>query len=165
MLFGGFIPQNTTFMIITISETTPIPTQKPISIPKKDVVPNRFKSENVNEANSRSSHSFARSRTIASSIPWGTEPIHLSKHRTNSSRSGSFVCDSFPDLISWVYAASASSISGKDTEVELRSCDTITQLQCSSTLDSNCLVSLIPSLYGLVADFLSRSSTSRMSDK
>ena len=42
MLFGGFIPQNTTFMIITISETTPIPTQKPISIPKKDVVPNRF---------------------------------------------------------------------------------------------------------------------------
>lgn len=34
--------QNTTFIKITISKTTAIPTQKPMSIPKKDVVPNKF---------------------------------------------------------------------------------------------------------------------------
>lgn len=38
----GFMLQNTTFIKITISKTTAIPTQKPMSIPKKDVVPNKF---------------------------------------------------------------------------------------------------------------------------
>lgn len=42
LLFEGFILQNTTFIIIIISKTTAIPTQKPILIPKKDVVPNKF---------------------------------------------------------------------------------------------------------------------------
>lgn len=34
--------QNTTFIKITINKTTAIPTQKPMSIPKKDVVSNKF---------------------------------------------------------------------------------------------------------------------------
>lgn len=42
LVFWGFHSPKTIFMIITISKTTAIPIQKPILIPKKDVVPNRF---------------------------------------------------------------------------------------------------------------------------
>ena len=38
----GFMLQNTTFIKITISKTTAIATQNPISIPKNSVVSNRF---------------------------------------------------------------------------------------------------------------------------
>lgn len=40
--FLGFILQNTIFIKTTIIKTAAIPTQKPISMPKKDTEPNRF---------------------------------------------------------------------------------------------------------------------------
>ena len=41
-VFWGGILQNTTFIKTTTSKTTIIPTQNPILIPQKDVVPNKF---------------------------------------------------------------------------------------------------------------------------
>lgn len=39
--FLGFIPQNTAFIKTTIRQTAAIATQKPISIPQKEVVPKK----------------------------------------------------------------------------------------------------------------------------